>query len=42
MKRLSFIVRLKYYFLILMGRCRCSGYGVYPNGFKCIGCGDCK
>jgi hypothetical protein len=21
---------------------RCSGYGVFPDGRKCNGCGDCK
>jgi NAD-dependent dihydropyrimidine dehydrogenase PreA subunit len=21
---------------------RCSGYGVYPDGSKCIGCPDCE
>lgn len=21
---------------------RCSGYGIYPGGRKCKGCGDCK
>lgn len=21
---------------------RCSGYGVYPDGRKCNGCGDCE
>lgn len=24
------------------GKHLCSGYGVYPNGYKCVGCSDCK
>jgi hypothetical protein len=28
--------------LVLLGKCRCSGWKVYPTGEKCIGCGDCK
>jgi len=34
--------KIKYAVKIIFGTLRCSGYGVYPNGIKCIGCSDCK
>ena len=34
--------KIKYAVKIIFGKLRCSGYGVYPNGIKCIGCSDCK
>lgn len=34
--------KIKYGVKILFGKLRCSGYGVYPNGIKCFGCGDCR
>ena len=36
------LTRIKYFILIKLGKCCCSGYGVYPNGIKCCGCEDCR
>lgn len=33
---------IKYWYLIKTNKKLCSGYGIYPNGIKCIGCTDCK
>ena len=34
--------RIKYWVLVKIGKLRCSGYMVYPNGIKCTGCSDCR
>jgi len=38
----SVLLEVKYYILCKTGRARCSNYGIFPNGVKCFGCGDCK
>jgi hypothetical protein len=40
MKR--FFLNIKYFVLVKLGKLRCSGWKVYPNGVRCCGCGDCK
>lgn len=36
------VKRIYYFILVKIGKCRCSGYGIYPNGVKCPGCSDCR
>lgn len=33
---------INYAIKVIFGKLRRSGYRVYPNGVKCIGCSDCK
>lgn len=35
-------LNIKYFVLVKLGKLRCSGWKVYPNGVRCCGCGDCK
>lgn len=39
---MNWILKIKYRIRIALGKCRCSGYKVYPNGIRCSGCKDCK
>jgi hypothetical protein len=35
-------LNIKCFVLVKLGKLRCSGWKVYPNGVICCGCGDCK